>query len=202
MNEPKRKPGRPTNAEREARLLQVPRMNGDTSREPEEALRPVVELPVLEMPPKAPLATDPFPPSERAAVATWVSAFVAAAATPDGIAAVKQLKADMEPKVDESLKMAALADVEANSKDPAKGNAQYEHVHSRSDIHDIAQAYAMRVWSGQASDLKRAERIARCKRALEGQNLPTEGVKFPGSEDDDEWSEDDMKPVTWRKDRQ
>jgi hypothetical protein len=122
MNEPKKR-GRPTNAEREARLLQVPRMNGDTSREPED-VRPVVELPVLEMP----------------------------------------------PKVDESL--------------------------------DRAQAYAMRVWSGQASDLKRAERIARVKRALEGQNLPTEGVKYPGSEDDEEWSEDDMKPVTWRKDRQ
>jgi hypothetical protein len=67
---------------------------------------------------------------------------------------------------------------------------------------DRAQAYAMRVWSGQASDLKRAERIARVNRALEGQNLPTEGVKFPGSDDDEEWSEEDMRPVTWRKDRQ
>lgn len=42
-----------------------------------------------------------------------------------------------------------------------------------------SQAYAMRVWSGQSPDVPRAERIARCIRALEGQNLPTEGVEFP-----------------------
>lgn len=62
-----------------------------------------------------------------------------------------------------------------------------------------AQAYAIRVWNGQAADLKRAERIARCERALAGQNLPTDGIRYPGSDDDEEWDEADMQPVTWRK---
>lgn len=42
-----------------------------------------------------------------------------------------------------------------------------------------AQAYANRVWSGQSPDVKHAERIARVKRALAGQNLPFEGVVLP-----------------------
>ena len=39
-----------------------------------------------------------------------------------------------------------------------------------------AQAYAERVWNGQNRDLPRNERLARVRRALEGQNLPFEGV--------------------------
>jgi hypothetical protein len=63
-----------------------------------------------------------------------------------------------------------------------------------------AQAYAMRVWAGQNADLYRNERIARCTAALIGQGLPTEGVKYPGeSMDDSEWTEEDERPVTWRK---
>jgi hypothetical protein len=46
---------------------------------------------------------------------------------------------------------------------------------------DRAQAYAMRVWSGQTAEMKRAERIRRCEAALQGQGLPTEGVKYPGA---------------------
>lgn len=70
-------------------------------------------------------------------------------------------------------------------------------------IHDakeraLAQAYAERVWSGQSADIKRAERIARCEAALQGQNLPTDGIKYPGS-DDEEWTAEDEKPVIWRK---
>jgi hypothetical protein len=42
-----------------------------------------------------------------------------------------------------------------------------------------AQAYAMRVWSGQSVDVPRAERIERCMNALRGQNLPTDGLSFP-----------------------
>jgi hypothetical protein len=42
-----------------------------------------------------------------------------------------------------------------------------------------AQAYAMRVWEGQSVSLPRKERIERVKRALEGQNLPFEGVELP-----------------------
>ena len=42
-----------------------------------------------------------------------------------------------------------------------------------------AQAYANRVWAGQSPDVKHAERIARVKRALAGQNLPFEGVTLP-----------------------
>lgn len=44
---------------------------------------------------------------------------------------------------------------------------------------DAAQAYAMRVWSGQSVDVPRAERIERVMAALRGQNLPTDGIKFP-----------------------
>jgi hypothetical protein len=67
------------------------------------------------------------------------------------------------------------------------------------EARERAQAYAMRVWSGQSEGLGRAERIARCERALQGQNLPTEGVKYPGGTDDDEWTAEDAQPVTWRK---
>ncbi len=69
---------------------------------------------------------------------------------------------------------------------------------ARADL-ERAQAYAMRVWSGQAADLKRAERIARCERALIGQNLPTEGVLYPTGGGEEDWTEEDMQPVTWRK---
>jgi hypothetical protein len=60
-----------------------------------------------------------------------------------------------------------------------------------------AQTYAMRIWSGQSASLKRAERIARCEIALQGQNLPTEGVKYP-VESGDDWTEEDYEPVSWR----
>jgi hypothetical protein len=42
-----------------------------------------------------------------------------------------------------------------------------------------SQAYAMRVWNGQADIVPREERIRRCIAALEGQNLPTEGIEYP-----------------------
>lgn len=45
--------------------------------------------------------------------------------------------------------------------------------------HLAAQAYAIRVWNGQSTDVPRKERIERVKRALEGQNLPFEGVELP-----------------------
>jgi hypothetical protein len=43
-------------------------------------------------------------------------------------------------------------------------------------LHQQAQAYALRVWNGQNRDLPRSERLDRVRRALEGQNLPFEGV--------------------------
>lgn len=65
-----------------------------------------------------------------------------------------------------------------------------------------AQAYAMRVWAGQADDLGRGDRIARVMRALEGQGLPTADVKYPGGRDgDDDWTEEDEAPVVWRTQR-
>lgn len=45
--------------------------------------------------------------------------------------------------------------------------------------HADAQAYAMRIWNGQSPDVKREEKIRRVKLALEGQNLPFEGVELP-----------------------
>jgi hypothetical protein len=43
----------------------------------------------------------------------------------------------------------------------------------------LAQLYANRVWSGQSITAPREWRIARVMEALEGQNLPTEGVVLP-----------------------
>jgi hypothetical protein len=43
-----------------------------------------------------------------------------------------------------------------------------------------AQAYALRVWNGQSRDtLPRNERIARVRKALEGQGMSMEGVELP-----------------------
>jgi hypothetical protein len=42
-----------------------------------------------------------------------------------------------------------------------------------------AQHYADRVWAGQSITAERKWRIARVMEALEGQNLPTEGVVLP-----------------------
>lgn len=58
-----------------------------------------------------------------------------------------------------------------------------------------AQEYALRVWSGQSVSLGRSERVARVRRALEGQGLPFDGVKLPGDAMDDD---DDDEPITWR----
>ena len=67
-----------------------------------------------------------------------------------------------------------------------------------SDLRERAQAYAMRVWSGQSDSVGRNERIRRVKAALEGQNLPTDGVRFPGDAHDDDWTEEDSEPVSWK----
>jgi hypothetical protein len=93
-----------------------------------------------------------------------------------------------------------LADSEALLSAPVLETPTHGPVvdHLRESL-DKAQAYAMRVWSGQAADIKRAERIARCERALQGQNLPTEGVLYPTGGDSEDWTEEDMQPVTWRK---
>lgn len=48
-----------------------------------------------------------------------------------------------------------------------------------SNLSAMAQAYAMRVWNGQAPQVSRKDRIERVKRALAGQNLPFEGVELP-----------------------
>ena len=45
-----------------------------------------------------------------------------------------------------------------------------------------AQTYALRIWAGQTAEMKRDERIRRCEAALQGQSLPTEGVRYPGGE--------------------
>jgi hypothetical protein len=65
---------------------------------------------------------------------------------------------------------------------------------------DRAQAYALRIWSGQSESLGRGTRIERVKAALDGQGLSFDGVKLPGTEDgDDDWTAEDEQPVTWRK---
>jgi hypothetical protein len=63
---------------------------------------------------------------------------------------------------------------------------------------DRAQAYAMKVWAGQSDSIDRNERIARIERALAGQGLPHHAIQYPGSEDDEDWTEEDMQPVALR----
>lgn len=41
-----------------------------------------------------------------------------------------------------------------------------------------AQAYALRVWSGQSPDVPRNERLRRVAKALEGQGMSMEGVEL------------------------
>lgn len=66
------------------------------------------------------------------------------------------------------------------------------------DTAERAQAYAMRVWSGQSDSVGRSERVRRIKAALEGQNLPFDGVRLPGDlMDADEWTDEDAAPVSW-----
>jgi hypothetical protein len=57
----------------------------------------------------------------------------------------------------------------------AKGGVPVAEVHFKGDP-SKAQEYALRVWNGQNTDLPRSERLDRVRRALEGQNLPFEGV--------------------------
>lgn len=42
-----------------------------------------------------------------------------------------------------------------------------------------AQAYALRIWSGQSSDLPRAERVRRVTAGVEGQGMSMDGVTLP-----------------------
>jgi hypothetical protein len=44
--------------------------------------------------------------------------------------------------------------------------------------YEAAQAYALRVWSGQSETIPRKERLVRVARALEGQGLSMEGVEL------------------------
>lgn len=66
------------------------------------------------------------------------------------------------------------------------------------ELRERAQAYAIRVWSGQSDSVGRNERIRRVKAALEGQSLPTDDVRFPGDANDDDWTDEDSAPVSWK----
>jgi hypothetical protein len=71
----------------------------------------------------------------------------------------------------ELTREAVAADKAANA-----GHPTYEVVGKRTDMHDIAQAYALRVWNGQSRDVPRAEKLRRVAKALHGQGLSMEGV--------------------------
>ena len=65
---------------------------------------------------------------------------------------------------------------------PPKAAAEQPEQKDYTDVQWVdvspSQAYADRVWAGQSISLPRAERIARCIAALEGQGLPTDGLTF------------------------
>lgn len=63
-----------------------------------------------------------------------------------------------------------------------------------------AQAFARKVWESQSTSIGRGVRVARVRAALEKRGMSMDGVKLPGDKSDDsEWTEDDEKPITWRK---
>lgn len=54
-------------------------------------------------------------------------------------------------------------------------------VASAEPIENKAQAYALRIWSGQSVDIPRAERIRRVTAGVEGQGMSMSGVTLPGT---------------------
>lgn len=76
---------------------------------------------------------------------------------------------DRPPFVSELVRFHATPDSEADKADVEAQMAPYF----------AAQTYAMRVWNGQSVSLPRNERIKRVMAALDGQNLPTDGVELP-----------------------
>ena len=70
------------------------------------------------------------------------------------------------------------------------------------DSRERAQALALRIWSGQSSDLGVGDRKERIRIALEAQGLSMDGVKLPvGQRDDSDWTAEDEAPIVWRTQR-
>lgn len=63
--------------------------------------------------------------------------------------------------------------------DPTRFDAGLMRIVEKHARAEAAQQYALRVWNGQSDTVPRAERIARVKRALDGQGLSMEGVELP-----------------------
>ena len=78
--------------------------------------------------------------------------------TPEGADAVHRMKPGRKPKA----VMSSFQSVPANAK-PMVAMEVYEY--------SAAQAYALRIWSGQSVDLPIAERVQRVVNGLRGQSM-------------------------------
>lgn len=92
------------------------------------------------------------------------------------------------------------AEIAAREAQPKEEPMQTPVLLKSTEERDRAQAYALKVWAGQSESLGRGERVRRIKAALEGQGLSFDGVRLPGDAvDEEEWTEEDEKPVTWKR---
>ena len=72
------------------------------------------------------------------------------------------------------------ADVKDTSREDALAFVEAVSQPDTGRVNIPSQIYALRVWEGQSIDLPTAERLARVRAALWGQNLSTDGVVLEG----------------------
>lgn len=70
-------------------------------------------------------------------------------------------------------------------------------VDTLSEASSEAQAYALRIWTGQSPDLSRHERLGRVAVALEAQGMSMEGVSLPDAPDKQKPDPEEEKRKKW-----
>lgn len=166
MNEPKRR-GRPTNAEREARLLQTgPTHNGDAEHWPEPSPEPTPE-------PVAALLRAPDI-AQAQDLAERIYAGQSNALKPEVrrariLVALQERGLPIDIKWPDEVEEAPAAMQTPKPTDAPQSDEQRSK----------AQAYAMRIWDGQTATLGRGERVLRVRKAVEGQGMSMDGVELP-----------------------
>lgn len=169
MNEPKKR-GRPSNAEREAKLLAAtgPTHNGDTEHWPEPSPEPT----------QAPGAALLRAPAEAIAQAQELADRIYAGqsnALKPEVRRARILVALQERGLPFDIKWPDEVEPEQAKPAPPKPTDAPQSADDRAK----AQAYAMKVWGGQTPTLGRAERVYRVRKAVEGQGLSMDGVELP-----------------------